>query len=189
MWCIWITLTLGRLFSFMIRNTFLYKNQHVWEKIQIEGGLHRRSHNIPLIKHWTACLMNAPFDSLWHKCPHLPLRAIFGFTFVCQILAEIYWQLIGKNPILLFVTIQYHANFRSLSVSCANKTNIRNRISYIHVFFMSGGHLVSHFTIFSIMKNYVPQHTLRWQIITVCYMSSTGHPAKGDPAITIKKCL
>ena len=24
------------------------KNQHVWEKILIEDGLHRRSHNIPL---------------------------------------------------------------------------------------------------------------------------------------------
>ena len=31
---------------------FCTKNQHVWEKILIEGGgLHRQSHNIPLISH------------------------------------------------------------------------------------------------------------------------------------------
>ena len=45
-----IALSLGGLLSFMIRNAFLYTNQHVWAKILIEGVLHRRSHSIPLIE-------------------------------------------------------------------------------------------------------------------------------------------
>ena len=43
-----IALKLGGLLSFMIRNAFLYKNQHVWEKLPIEGAIHLRSHSIPL---------------------------------------------------------------------------------------------------------------------------------------------
>ena len=43
-----ITLKLGSLISSWLKMHFRKKNQHAWEKILIEGVLHRRPHSIPL---------------------------------------------------------------------------------------------------------------------------------------------
>ena len=103
-----IALKLGKLLSYMIRNAFIIKNQHMWEQIPIEGGLNCRSHNIPFISRALARgSYQTSMTSLMHKTGYKVVDSLQGLYIWYQV--RFWYQ--TRHKIILFISVKFEARY------------------------------------------------------------------------------